>query len=191
MPLDIDNIPKGTWVRRKGDTIIIGASLKDSLIENLFTWSFSLAVTLLFLYIIPSQIMQGELSIYFGGAIILLSLFPFCFLLNRVLMALLGHLEICLEKAEGTVFYGIGKFGRTQTFIYSKTSAIATYVAVYSDNVPTQFGVKITAEKTIFFGGYLKNEKVNFIVEKLQIFLEDGKTIRDLLPPDLMHHLIA
>lgn len=190
MPLDLSDIPKGTWVRRKNDTVIIGASLKDNLTENLFLGLLGLSITSPILFLIPSQVIEGETSIYFGGFIILLCLFFFFFFITRALMSLLGRVEIQLDEAQGTVFHGIRNFGRTRTFIYKQTHVIETYVASSSFNVPNQFGIKIEEEKTIIFGGYLKEKKVNFIVKMLQLFLKDGEKIRELLPPNLIHHLI-
>lgn len=191
MPLDLDNIPEGTWVRRKGDTVIIGASLKDKLGENLFIGLIALLMTSLFIYITSIKLTNDEISIYFGGFIIVFCLYLLFFMLYRALISLFGRVEIRLYETEGTIFQGIRNVGRTRTFIYEKTHAIDIYIAASSGSMPTQLGIKIEAEKTIIFAGYLKEKKVEFIIKMIKVFLKDGEKIRNLLPPDLIHNLIA
>ena len=190
MPIDLKNIPEETWVRRKDDTVIIGALLKDKLINNLFMLFLVLAITSIPLIMMPSKIMQGEISIYLGSFVILFCVLGLSFMTIRTLMALLGHIEIQLCETHGTVFHGIRNIGRRHTFTYKKTTSITPYEAVLSGDKPTQFGIEIKAEKTIIFGGYLKEKKVKFIINVLQIFLKDGEKIRNLLTPDLIHNLI-
>lgn len=190
MPFNLDDIPKGTWLKRKNDTVIIGTSLRDNLSENLFVGLIVLTMTSLFLVVTISQIIQGETSIYFGGGIVLFCLYALSVFVSRALMSLFGQVEIRLDHTEGTVFYGIKRFGRTRTFTYEKTHTIESYTAMSSFDVPTQLGIKIKAEKTIILAGYLKQEKINFIIGILHLFLKDGEKIRDLLPLDLIHNLI-
>ncbi|BDS10448.1 hypothetical protein [Aureispira anguillae] len=190
MPLDLDNLPEGTWVKRKNDTVIIGASLKDKRTENFLLGLLVIIITAPILFTRPLEMIEGETSILFGSFLMLLCLIFLYHFTTRALMALFGRVEIRLEETEGTIFHGIRNFGRTRTFIYKKTHAIDSYVAVYSHGVPNQFGIQIKEEKAITFGGYLKEEKVNFMVKMLQLFLKDGDKIRDLLPPDLIHNLI-
>jgi hypothetical protein len=56
MPIDLDNIPKGAWVRRDGETVIIGAFLRDSL---LFNWSFAL-IWCFSMWITPLGLVAGD-----------------------------------------------------------------------------------------------------------------------------------
>jgi hypothetical protein len=191
MSLDLDNIPEGIWVRRKNNTVIIGASLKDNLTENILLGLIVFALMSFVLIAMSYQIIRGETSIYFGGFIVIFCLFFLFFFTTKALMSLFGRVEIRLEETHGSIFHGIRNFGRTHTFIYKKTHTIDIYVASSSGDIPTQFGIKIKEDKTIIFGGYLKEKKVNFIVKMLQIFLKNGKKIRDSLPPDLIDNLIA
>lgn len=190
MPIDLNKIPEGTWVKRKNDTVIIKALLKDKLIENLLIGLIVFCMTIPTLILMIYQMIQGETSVYFGLLVISLCLLFLSYFIPRTLMSLFGRVEIQLDETQGTIFHGIRNWGRTQIFVYKKTTAIDIYTAVYSHNVPVQFGIKIEEEKTIIFGGYLKEKKVHFIVKILHTFLKDGEKIRDLLPPDLMHNLI-
>ena len=108
MPTDLSNIPKGSWVRRESDTVIIGAALKDAITFNLVSaivWSFSM-------FIFPSALFSGELILsIFGLPFFLMGIW----LWHSALMSLFGHVEIRLDTEEGSVFSGIGRIGKIRT----------------------------------------------------------------------------
>ena len=55
-----------------------------------------------------------------------------------------------------------------------------------------KYAIRIEGEDTkIKFGGYMKDERRRFLIRMLQVFMKDGDKVRDLLPPDLIKHLIS
>ena len=184
MPIDLDKTPKGPWIRRAGNTIIIGAILREAIVFNLiFAIFWSLGMLVL------------PIGLLFGNWIMILVGFPFflvgIWLWKSALMSLLGHVEIKLDYDQGTVFSGIGKLGRTRTFIYKETSTIDEYIFVRHNNIP-KYAIIIEGEKNkpIKFGGYMKEERRAFLIKMLRSFMTDGDKVRDLLPLDLIDHLI-
>jgi hypothetical protein len=190
MTIDLDELPEGTWVNRKNDTVIIGAFLNDKLRENIFSWGIATAITAAGLYASITQMAAGEINRFLGGGVIIFCVFAFSFMTLRLLMSALGHLEFKLEEDHGTIFHGIRKYGRTHHFVYAKTTAIQSHEGASDHGHITQYGITIKEEKTLMFGGYMNTEKVNFIINMLHVFLQDGDQIRKILPPDLIHNLI-
>jgi hypothetical protein len=104
-------------------------------------------------------------------------------------MSAFGQVEIRLGSEEGSVFSGIQKLGRTKNFLYKDTDSIEEYMFVQDNDIP-KYAIRIEGETTIKFGGYMADNRREFIIKMLQVFMTEGDKVRNSLPPDLMKHLI-
>jgi len=184
MPIDLDKIPDGAWVKRAGESVLIGAVLRDSI---LFSWIFALLWSFT-MFVTPIGLLLGEwMMVLFGLPFLLVGIY----LWKQALMSAFGHVEICLGYDEGTVFSGIKGLGRTRTFVYKETDVIKEYIFVRDNGVP-KYAIRIEGPSTIKFGGYMARNRREFIIKMLRTFMtEEGDKVRNSLPPDLIKHLIS
>jgi hypothetical protein len=140
------------------------------------------------MFITPYGIITGEwLAGLFGLPFFLAGVW----LWHSALMSLFGHVEIRLEEEQGTVFSGIGQVGKMRPFVYKEVYTIEEYVFTTHNETIDKYAIRIEGEElNIRFGGYMKDERRAFLIRMLQLFMKDGDKIRDLLPPDLIKHLI-
>lgn len=149
--VDIANPPEGAWYRDDGMELTIGASHRSvggavgTLLMSLF-WNgivsvfvcFAIAGTIAQLGFkapswFPAPVMNGKAMSL--GMVIFLWLFltPFILIglamLSAFVMSVAGRVEVTVRDAEGTLFSGVGRFGRRQKF---DASSIA-FVAIQSD----------------------------------------------------------
>ena len=138
MPIDLTTLPLGAWLRREGDIIVIGTRLTESrLFNTLFALFWTISMVLF-----PLGIVWGDWFFsLFGIPFFLVGLW----LWKSAIMSLFGHVEIRLDRESGTVFSGVGKLGRTQTFHYKETHTIDEYVFVIENDIP-RYAIKIEGE---------------------------------------------
>lgn len=163
---DMNDNPKGTWIKQDVDTLIIGATTRSPyaffIVPFMVVWSgFSIGG------IYGGQIAKGEFNP-------VMSLFGIPFIIGSVifwgvaLMAIWGKVELILSKEGGAIFTGIGKIGFIKTFNWDDVSAIKEVQGNY--NYPGTTGGKILLEgrKRLSFGQSVKDNRRYYLYRALQ-----------------------
>lgn len=129
---DINNAPKGAWVKKDFNQIVIGASTRSPLafflVPFMIVWSGGSIGG-----IYGTQIISGEFNIF-------MSLFGIPFLIGSVifwslaLMSIWGKVEITIDKQGGTIFTGIGSLGRNKKFTWDEIDTVKENIVLYSYN---------------------------------------------------------
>lgn len=112
---NVNNTPPGIWIKKDFNSTIIGATTRSPiaffLVPFIIAWS-GLSIGGIY----GGQIAKGEFDIF-------ISIFGIPFLMGSLLfggitlMSIWGKVELTLDNTGGKVFTGIGKMGRTKTFI--------------------------------------------------------------------------
>ncbi len=164
----IDEPPPGASFEETGVGWRLTASTRSAiaffLVPFMMVWSgFSLGG------IYGTQIAAGEFNL-------LLSLFGIPFVLGTLvfgslaLMTSCGHIVVTTQYEEGTVFSGIGLFGRTQRFDWAKVSRIEEQHGIGKRSQTTN--VLLVGDKRIeCFGGLLTSERRYYVVQALRMKL--------------------
>lgn len=90
-PLDLNNIPEGVWIRREGETIILGSARPPLSFANLFTLAMGLG--LLILVILPLIPPFNWIKLFIGIVCLVIGGF--------ILLAELGNIEFRLHANKG------------------------------------------------------------------------------------------
>ena len=119
---DIQEIPKGAWLKQHMDYTIVGATTRSPiaffLVPFMLIWSGG---SLGGIY--GSQIMEGKFNL-------MMSLFGIPFILGSIifwslaLMAIWGKVEVRLDQNGGRVFTGIGILGWRKSFTWNQISKV-------------------------------------------------------------------
>jgi hypothetical protein len=119
LAVNINKVPQGVTIQKnqEGETKITYKSTRN-LPWQLLAASF-IPAAYLFLPRIPFHYI---IPLFVGSGIMIL-----LFLLNLI-SAKMGKWELTLKNGKGTFFCGIGKFGRTQKFDYTKDSSVSIFM---------------------------------------------------------------
>lgn len=176
---DMDNSPKGTWLRRESNQIIIGATTKSPvaffLVPFMIVWSGG---SLGGIY--GMQIIKGEFDLF-------TSLFGIPFLIGSIifwslaLMAIWGKVELTLDNKGGKVFTGIGTLGLIKKFTWSEISTVRE--KQYNINYPGSQGGSILLEgkRRISFGLGVKESRRYYLLRALKEIISKTKSNRSIL----------
>ena len=174
----IDNPPKGVWIDKKFDRIIIGASLRSPiaffLVPFMLVWSGGSIGG-----IYGTQIYTGHFNLF-------LSLFGIPFLIGAIifwsitLMAIWGKVEITLTEEGGTIFTGLGSKGLRKNFTWDEISAISEQKTNFQFPGSPGSAIFLEGKKRIVFGRGLKSEKQYYLFKAFSEILtkvKKGKNI--------------
>lgn len=176
---EIENPPKGAWIRRELDQVVIGATTRSFiaffLVPFMLVWSGG---SLGGIY--GTQIMAGEFDPF-------MSLFGIPFLIGSIifwsiaLMAIAGKVELTLDREGGSVFTGVGKIGLTQRFSWDEITNIREDGSNY--RYPGGNGVKIQMEgkKRLSFGTGLNDSRRYYLLRALKSILIKVKSNKNCL----------
>lgn len=171
---DMNDIPKGAWLRQEFNGFVLGASTRHLialfLVPFMVVWSGG---SLGGLY--GTQIANGEFDLF-------MTLFSIPFLIGSVvfwsltLMVIFGKIEITFDKEGGTVFTGIGKIGIKRHFIWKEISSIEE--GSYNLQYPGKAGnaIVMKGKKRIRFGMGLNEERKYYLLQTLKKLHSDYKT---------------
>ena len=164
---------KGTYLRREGRELIIGATTKTW--HSLFVVPFALIwSTGAIGGIYGSQILQREfdpgLSLF--GLPFLLGVFLLC---SKAVMSLVGKTEVRFTNKGGTVFTGVQKIGFTDTFTWSEISEIEEHFQLLALRSLGGSALVMKGKRKIIFGRLLSKKRRNFLLKNLQLALVKGK----------------
>ena len=168
---DIDNPPKGAWIKTEMHKIILGASTRSPiaffLVPFMLVWSGG---SLGGIY--GTQFIKGEFDL-------IMSLFGIPFIIGSLifwsltLMAIWGKVEIVLDKNGGKTFTGIGKIGISKNFNWDDISSISEKQA--SLRYPGSSGSSISLEgkQRISIGRGLGDSKRYYLFKAIRtVFLK-------------------
>ena len=174
---DINNAPKGAWVKKDFNQMVIGASTRSPLafflVPFMIVWS---GASIGGIY--GTQIISGEFNIF-------MSLFGIPFLFGSfifwslALMSIWGKVEITIDKQGGTIFTGIGSVGRNKKFTWDEISSVNENLVLYSYNRSRNNSgnsIVLEGKRRISFGSRLNENRRFYILKALQITLKKIKS---------------
>ncbi|TXJ08089.1 MAG: hypothetical protein E6Q25_06400 [Acinetobacter sp.] len=154
--------PKGICYQQNRDEVVMTISTRHPvaflLVPFMLLWS---GMSLGGIY--GTQIIQQKFNLIqslFGIPFVLASMFFWVI----VLMTVIGKIEIHLNRQGGTVFTGIGRLGRKQTFVWREVSNI--YEHHFNDKRGTR--IRIDGQHPIVLSIGSNPEKHRFITQALQ-----------------------
>lgn len=166
-PIDLERPPKGAWFADLGTEFRFGATTRSGLafflVPFMLVWSGG---SLGGIY--GSQIVNGQFNL-------LLSLFGIPFLLGSVifwtlaLMSIWGRVEITIHDDEGTIFTGIGPFGRRIRFRCSDMNIVREELQAGQEN--SHHVILMEGATRIKFGSMLNAERRYFVLEVLKTMI--------------------
>lgn len=165
--INLDKIPKGTWVQEFNDGFEIGATTRSYvaffLVPFMILWSGGSVGS-----IYGTQILSGKFSLFE-------SLFGIPFLLGTIvvggitLMMLFGKITVTVKNDEGEVFTGIGSLGIIKKFIWSEVKNITQSINLnYNNRNNQQRLIILEGKNKIMFGSFLSNENRVFMIKALR-----------------------
>lgn len=166
---DINNPPKGAWIRNEIDHLVIGASTRTPIAFFLvpfgLIWSGGSLVG-----IYGSQLLNQKfepLFFLFGIPFLLGSIF----LWSQILMTIWGKVELTLDSKGGKILTGVGKFGYERYFTWDEIATISEGVSQF--NSIGNKGVKLMFEgvRRVSFGTGLNEERRFYLLKALRIIL--------------------
>lgn len=176
---DINNPPKGTWIKKEMNSLIIGATTRSLfaffLVPFMIVWSGG---SLGGIY--GGQFFKGEFDLF-------LSLFGIPFLLGSILfwsltlMSIWGKVELTLDKNGGRVFTGLGILGISKYFKWDEISLIKENKGntSYSESQ----GGKLTLEgkKKISFALGVKENRQYYLYRAMKIIIDKVKENKNFI----------
>ena len=163
---DLDQPPKGAWVKNDENRLEIGATTRSPiaffLVPFMMVWSGGSIGG-----IYGTQLAKGEFDL-------MMSLFGIPFLLGSVffwslaLMAIWGKVELTLDNHGGRIFTGLGVIGRSKRFTWAEVTTIQEKGANF--NYPGSKGAVISLEgkRRISFGSGLNSSRRYYLYRALQ-----------------------
>lgn len=163
---NINDKPRGTWVKTNFNTTIIGATTHSPI-------AFFLVPLMLVWFggslggIYGTQIASGEFDLFqflFGIPFLIGSIVFWSF----ALMAIWGKVEVTLDNRGGKVFTGIGNIGINKSFLWTDISKIKEVQTNF--RYPGSRGSSLVFEgkKRISFGSGLKEERRYFLLRAIR-----------------------
>lgn len=171
---EINNPPKGAWIKNEIDHLVIGASTRSPIafffVPFGLIWSGG---SLGGIY--GSQILKQKfepLFFLFGIPFLLGSIF----LWSQILMTIWGKVELTLDSKGGKILTGVGKYGYERYFTWDEVSTISEGVSQF--NSIGNKGVKLMFEgiRRISFGTGLNEERRFYLLKALKIILVKVKS---------------
>ncbi len=171
---DINNPPKGTWIRRDLDQVVIGATTRSPiaffLVPFMIVWSGGSIGG-----IYGSQILSGEFNPF-------MSLFGIPFLIGSIifwslaLMTIFGKVELTLDRLGGKAFTGVGNIGLTRRFTWDEISVVRENQSKF--RYPGNQGVEIALEgkKRISFGAGVNENRRYYLFQATKNILYKVKS---------------
>ncbi len=165
--INLDKIPKGTWVQEFNDGFEIGATTRSYvaffLVPFMILWSGGSVGS-----IYGTQIIEWKFSLF-------QSLFGIPFLLGTIvvggltLMMLFGKVSVTVKNDEGEVFTGIGSLGIIKKFIWSEVKNITQSINLnYNNRNNQQRLIILEGKNKIMFGSFLSNDNRVFMIKALR-----------------------
>ena len=173
---DINQVPKGAWLKQDVEITKIGATTRSPiaffLVPFMLVWSGG---SLGGIY--GSQIEDGELDV-------MMSLFGIPFVIGSIifwaltLMAIWGKVEVTLTNGGGKVFTGIGPIGLTKQFSLDEISRVTEKTS--NIKYPGSQGAAIVLEgkKRISFGTGLREARRYYLYKTLKVLIEKSNMYR-------------
>jgi len=177
---DINQSPKGTWIRAEINELIVGGSTRSVmaffLVPFMIIWtSFSVGGTLL------AAFSDGEVNWF-------LVLFSIPFLAGAVLfwsiamMFIWGKVEVRLHKSGGTIFTGLGKIGRRKHFNWQEVDRVGITPTLKTSKGYSGGGLYLEGpNRKIDFGSFLNAEKKIYFQQALTFSLQKIKNENRLI----------
>lgn len=188
LSFDINNPPKGVWIRNKSGQLIIHSTTRSAiaffLVPFMLVWSGG---SLGGIY--GPQILSGEFNLF-------LSLFGIPFLLGSVLfwgialMSIWGKVVITLDNNDGRIFTGIGKIGYTKRFALDKIKTVREE-ETRGNKGATQRTILLEGQERVSFGSNLSDSRRYYVLKTLQLIVDNKSKNKSFLNIDLSNHLIG
>lgn len=170
---DLNNPPKGVWIRNEMNQIVIGATTRSPiaflLVPFMIVWSGGSIGG-----IYGTQLANGEFDPF-------MSLFGIPFLIGSIifwslaLMAIWGKVELTLDKQGGRAFTGLGNIGLSKRFTWDEVSTVKEKQSNF--NYPGNQGGSILLEgkRRISFGMGVKESRRYYIYRALKSIISKMK----------------
>jgi hypothetical protein len=171
---DINQGPKGTWVRAELNELIVGGSTRSFmaffLVPFMIIWtSLSVGGTLF------AAFSEGEVNWF-------LVLFSIPFLAGAVLfwsiamMFIWGKVEVRLHKSGGTIFTGVGKIGRRKHFTWQEVDRVGITPTLKTSKGYSGGGLYLEgSNRKIDFGSFLNEERKAYFQQALTFSIQKIK----------------
>ncbi|MEQ9466388.1 MAG: hypothetical protein RLN88_03200 [Ekhidna sp.] len=176
---DLNNPPKGTWIRSEMNQLVIGATTRSPiaffLVPFMVVWSGGSIGG-----IYGTQLAKGEFDPF-------MSLFGIPFLIGSIifwslaLMAIWGKVELTLDKHGGKTFTGLGNIGLTKKFTWDEISSVREKQSNF--NYPGSQGGSILLEgkRRISFGMGVKESRRYYLFRALKNILSKVKSNKNFV----------
>ncbi|MDB4107737.1 hypothetical protein N8368_01695 [Bacteroidia bacterium] len=176
---DIDNPPKGVWIRTEMHKIILGASTRSpiafSLVPFMLVWSGG---SLGGIY--GKQFIKDEFDL-------IMSLFGIPFIIGSLifwsltLMAIWDKVEIVLDKNGGKTFTGISKIGISKNIYWDDISSISEKRTSLKYPVSSGASISLEGKQRISIGRGLVDSKLYYLFKALRTVFLKRKTNRNYI----------
>ncbi len=164
---DIHDPPSGAWFDEDFRGWRIGASTRSPaaffLVPFMCVWSgFSLGG------IYGTQIAKGEFNLG-------MSLFGIPFVLGTILfgafavMTVCGRVDVMVDDSDGRLFAGVGPFGWTRRFDWSKVTKIEDDLVRYDDSSNSGHVISIVGQTRLKLGGIVNEERQYYLLQGLRV----------------------
>lgn len=176
---DITMPPKGTWIRRELNHVVIGATTRSPisffLVPFMVVWSGGSIGG-----IYGSQILNGDFNPF-------MSLFGIPFLMGSIIfwslafMAIWGKVELTLDKLGGKIFTGVGSIGLTKRFTWDEITTVKENQSKF--RYPGSHGEEIQLEgnKRISFGNGVNASRRYYLYRALKSIIGKAKSNKNFV----------
>lgn len=170
---DMNDSPKGTWIKMEMNNLIIGATTRSPiaffLVPFMIVWS---GASIGGIY--GGQISKGEVDPF-------LAIFGIPFIMGSILfwsltlLTIWGKVELTLDRNGGRVFTGLGIFGVSNNFKWDEISLIKE--SKENNNNSGSQGSKLTLEgkKKISFGWGVNESRKYYLYRSMKIIIDKVK----------------
>lgn len=171
---DLNNPPKGAWIRHEMNQIVIGATTRSPiaffLVPFMLVWSGSSIGG-----IYGTQLAKSEFDPF-------MSLFGVPFLIGSVifwglaLMAIGGKVELTLDKQGGRAFTGLGNVGLSKRFTWHEVSAVKEEQSNFNYRGSQGGSILLEGKRRISFGMGVKDSRRYYIYRALKSIISKMKS---------------
>jgi len=176
---DMNNPPKGAWIRRELDHTVIGATTRSPiaffLVPFMIVWSGGAIGG-----IYGTQILSGDFDPF-------LSLFGIPFIIGAILfwsltvMVIWGKVEMTLDKEGGKIFTGVGSLGLTKRFTWDEISSVKENESNFRYPGSQGGDILLEGKKRISFGKGVNETRRYYLFRSLKSIIGKVKSNRKFL----------
>ncbi len=185
---DLNTPPKGIVVEEVDGNLVINSTTRSIGIAIFMTLFMTVWSGASLGGIYGTQIINGKFDLamslfglpFLGGSILFWSI---------ALMAMFGRVKVTINRNQVEIFTGIGKLGRTKVIALDDISKVYEKTTRGSKG-GTSTSIALEGRSIYQFGRGLSFERQRYVLNALQLLVDDVKHNRNTLMPNLMQHLL-